>query len=375
MIALIWIDWYAYHHARLRALTNDPRIGAGVTGIEMVGKTGVHKGLVFREAAEPALPLDTLLPSSNWTLSTQARLAVAVWKKLGRLNPRTVFVPGYYTAPAFAAALWAKLHGRKTVLMTESTQHDLRRSGWKEAVKSFLIRHLFDFAIAGGKPHVRYLLALGFSEERIARNYDVVDNAFFSEKAAACRQERVQDGSESPYFLYIGRLAPEKNIGGLIEAYAIYRMVGGSWPLVIVGSGPLEKQLQAQAAQTAYAQDIRFEGMKSSRELPEYYAFAGCFVLPSTREPWGLVVNEAMASGLPAIVSNRCGCVEDLVEEGNNGFLFDPAVPAQLASRLMTISSLPREERERMGRRSVEIVARYSPARWAEEVVRIDSAS
>src|SRR5450432_791848 len=130
MIAQIWIDWYAYHHARLRALTNHPSIGAGVTGIEMVGKSGVHKGLVFREAAEPALPLDTLLPSSNWTLSTQARLAVAVWKKLSRLNPSTVFVPGYYTAPAFAAALWAKRHGRKTVLMTESTQHDLTRSGW-----------------------------------------------------------------------------------------------------------------------------------------------------------------------------------------------------------------------------------------------------
>ena len=375
MIALIWIDWYPYHHARLRALTQDPRIGSRVAGIEMVGKTGVHKGLVFREAAEPALPLDTLLPASDWSLLTQVRLSVAVWKKLGRLNPSTVFVPGYYTAPALAAALWAKAHGRKTVLMTESTEHDHQRTGWKERVKSSLIRGLFDYAIAGGKPHVRYLLALGFSDHRIARNYDVVDNAFFSEGVAVCRQQSLPTGSRFPYFLYVGRLSPEKNVAGLIQAYDAYRTAGGSWPLVVVGSGPLEKQLRAQAAATEYSSDIRFEGMKSSRELPEYYAFAGCFILPSMREPWGLVVNEAMACGLPAIVSRRCGCVEDLLEEGVNGFLFDPAAPAQLAGRMMTMSSLPQADRELMGRRSREIVARYSPDRWAEEVFRIYSAA
>ncbi|MDQ1469940.1 MAG: hypothetical protein QOJ99_1420 [Bryobacterales bacterium] len=373
MIALIWIDWYPYHHARLRALTRHPRIGAGVAGIEMVGRSGVHKGLTFREAAEPALPVDTLLPASSWSLYTQARLGFAVWKKLSRLNPGTVFVPGYYTVPAFAAAVWARLHRRKTVLMTESTQQDHRRSGCKEAVKSFLIRHLFDYAIAGGKPHVRYLLALGFSEERIRRNYDVVDNEFFSEAATLCRQSGAR--AHSPYFLYVGRLAEEKNVAGLIESYALYRMAGGSWPLVIVGSGPLERELKAQAACTGFGQDIRFEGMRSSRELPHYYAFAGCFVLPSLREPWGLVVNEAMASAIPVMVSSRCGCAEDLVEDGANGFLFNPAVCGQLTKCMMTVTSLPTPDRERMGQRSYEIISRFSPDVWAEQVLEISSAA
>jgi glycosyltransferase involved in cell wall biosynthesis len=257
--------------------------------------------------------------------------------------------------------------------MTESTQQDHRRSEWKESVKSFLIRRLFDYAIAGGKPHLRYLLALGFSEQRIRLNYDVVDNQFFSEAADTCRQSGAH--SHSPYFLYVGRLAEEKNVTGLIGSYALYRMAGGWWPLVIVGAGPLEQALKAQAAYTGFGQDIRFEGMRSSRQLPEYYAFAGCFVLPSVREPWGLVVNEAMASGLPVIVSSRCGCAEDLVEEGANGFVFDPAVSGQLTERMMTICSLAAPDRERMGQRSYEIVSRFSPDRWAEQVLQISSAA
>jgi glycosyltransferase involved in cell wall biosynthesis len=373
MIALIWIDWYPYHHARLRALTRHPHIGAGVAGIEMVGKSGVHKGLTFREDAEPELPLHTLLPARDWNLFTQGPLAFAVWKKLSAVNPRTVFVPGYYTAPAFAAAIWARVHRRKTVLMTESTQQDHRRRWWKESVKSFLVRRLFDYAIAGGKPHVRYLRALGFSEQRIRMNYDVVDNKFFSEASAARRQAGTYN--RSPYFLYVGRLAEEKNVSGLIGCYALYRLAGGSWPLVIVGAGPLGQELKTQASFTGFGQDIRFAGMKSSRELPEYYASAGCFILPSMREPWGLVVNEAMASGLPVIVSSRCGCVEDLVEDGANGFVFDPAVSGELTERMMAMETLPAADRERMGQRSSEIVSRFSPDGWAEQVLQISSAA
>jgi len=80
-------------------------------------------------------------------------------------------------------------------------------------------------------------------------------------------------------------------------------------------------------------------GFKQYHELPEYYARAGAFVHASTTEQWGLVVNEAMASGLPVIVSNRCGCAADLVQEGVNGFTFDPTNVAQLADLMLTISN------------------------------------
>lgn len=222
---------------------------------------------------------------------------------------------------------------------------------------------------------MRYLRALGFPGKRIAGHYDVVDNNFFAESARRHRVATPHPGAlAAPFFLYTGRLAPEKNVGSLIRAYRAYRQSGGSWPLVLVGAGPEEGALRGEARASGFSEDIHFEGLKSTGELPGYYASAGCFVLPSTREPWGLVVNEAMASGLPVIVSNRCGCAEDLVSHGQNGFLFDPANTGELAGCMLAISSLDALGRDAMARKSEEIIANFTPGQWAEEVASLRSA-
>jgi glycosyltransferase involved in cell wall biosynthesis len=122
------------------------------------------------------------------------------------------------------------------------------------------------------------------------------------------------------------------------------------------------------------ADHVQFAGLKPARETTTYFAFAECFVLPSSREPWGLVVNEAMASGLPVIVSDRCGCAEDLVANGTNGYLFDPANDEELSRRLLAMSAAPESQRKQMGRKSLEIIDGYSPRHWAEEVARLVNA-
>ena len=86
------------------------------------------------------------------------------------------------------------------------------------------------------------------------------------------------------------------------------------------------------------------------------------------------MVNEAMASGLPVVVSQKCGCVEDLVNEGVNGFTFDPSDSEALTDSLRRISGLSPEERDEMGRQSAAMVAGFSPDAWADEVARIVSA-
>ncbi|MDQ2711846.1 MAG: glycosyltransferase family 4 protein, partial [Acidobacteriota bacterium] len=287
--------------------------------------------------------------------------------------PQVVLVPGYYTAPGLAAALWGKLKGRRTVLMTESTEGDHKRAPLRETFKTFLLQSLFDWAVAGGTAHRRYLQRLGFRSDRIAGFYDVVDNDFFRERSEAIRKHSDPADFDLPeqYFLYVGRLAEEKNLCGLLRSYFEYRHAGGKWSLVLVGDGPERNALEELAASSPFGADIHFEGLRGTAELPQYYAFAGCFVLPSLREPWGLVANEAMAAGLPLIVSSRCGCAEDLLEEGVNGCSFDPAYPADLTACLTALSALDPESLADMGRRSQNIIARFSPAAWASEIARI----
>jgi 1,2-diacylglycerol 3-alpha-glucosyltransferase len=372
-VAVIWIDWYAYHVARFSGLQRNQDLAGKVAGIEMVGGVGVHVGLKFREALPGDLPIRTLLPESSWGNAGKWQLARLVWQRLNLLNPAVVLVPGYYTLPALAAAAWAKLKGKKAILMTESTAHDHTRVWWREAIKKMMVLNLFDWAVTGGTAHRRYLQQLGFREDRVAQFYDVVDNSFFHDCCQDLRSlyRAAEFDLPSEYFLYVGRIASEKNVDSLLAAYLTYRQSGGTWALVMVGDGPQLKELQAKAAATPYAREIYFPGLKGTSELPKYYAFASAFVLASTREPWGLVVNEAMAAGLPVIVSDRCGCVEDLVVNGENGFVFDPSDVSSLAESLTKVSGLSKSERQKMGRRSYQIVSQFTPDAWASEIARI----
>jgi 1,2-diacylglycerol 3-alpha-glucosyltransferase len=371
MTALIWIDWYAYHVARLRALTRHASLRENIVGVELVGGAGVH-GQVYRSSGRDGLPIVTLRPEAAWGDTGQAALARAVWRRLGELDPSVVFVPGYYTLPGLAAALWGRVHRRRTVLMSESTRMDHPRTWWTEALKKILLRLLFDYAIAGGAPHAQYLRDLGVPADRIAGCYDVVDNDFYAEAADRARNAGRPAGFSAPaeYFLYVGRLAEEKNVSCLIGAFDAYRRRGGDASLVIVGDGPLAQPLKDLAARSSCPAYIHFAGMKSAAEIAVYYAFARGLVLPSTTEPWGLVVNEAMAAGLPVIVSIRCGCVDDLVEHRVNGFVFDPFRMEDLVEALFQLEAA-HQTGQAMGAHSRRIISRYSPEAWASEVARI----
>jgi glycosyltransferase involved in cell wall biosynthesis len=373
-VVVIWIDWYAYHIARFLGLANNPDLAGTVAGVEMVGGIGVHTGLRFREELPPDLPVETLFPGQNWADAGQWRLAKALWRRLDALDPEVVLVPGYYTLPSIAAAVWARAHRRKSVLMTESTQDDHRRSALKEMAKSLLVRTLFNWAVAGGSRHVSYLAALGFPSGRVARFYDVVDNEGLYQRAQQLRRE-AGPMAPAPCFLYVGRLAQEKNLTRLLDAYIAHRADGGSWPLILAGDGPERVALTAQAARSPFAADIHFTGHQSSAELPRHYAFAGCLVLPSSREPWGLVVNEAMACGLPVLVSKQCGCADDLVADGVNGFVFDPFRSAELIASLAAMEGLNRQQWLLMSAQSLERIAGYSPRHFGEQIAAIAGTS
>ena len=373
-VAVIWLDWYPYHVARFRGMHSHPALAGNVVGIELIGGIGVHAGLKFREDLPASLPIETLMPGTGWHEAGKFALARKLWRRLSELDPEVVLVPGYYTLPALAAALWARVHGTASVLMTESTAGDHLRSPWKERFKSLAIRCLFNWAVAGGKAHVDYLRQLGFRRDRIAGFYDVVDNDLFRD---GTRTLRLQSTGLQPqkYFLYVGRLAAEKNVDALLQSWLRYREEGGAWPLVLVGDGPEAAALKEAASASPYGAHVLFPGLKSSGELLPFYAFAGCFVLPSTREPWGLVVNEAMAAGLPVLVSTRCGCAPNLVMEGFNGFTFDPANVATLTYLLHRVQSLAPEQHKRMSEASRTIIGDYSPAGFGRSVASIVAAA
>ena len=164
----------------------------------------------------------------------------------------------------------------------------------------------------------------------------------------------------------------------MISAYAEYfqkSQPGGNaaWDLVLLGDGPLRETLNAQISTLNLHKHVHLPGFKSYDKLPVYYALANAFVHASTSEQWGLVVNEAVASGLPVIVSNRCGCAPELVN--GNGFTFNPTNEHELTTRLLEMVSLSDEERKHLGDNSYWIAANFAPERFGEGLERAASVA
>src|SRR6202035_4244612 len=166
------------------------------------------------------------------------------------------------------------------------------------------------------------------------------------------------------FFLYAGRLVREKGVFDLLHAYStlqpeLRKNVG----LVFVGDGP-EKSALVQYAGATNSGSIHVVGFAQREELAAYYALADVFVFPTHTDPWGLVVNEAMACGLPVIASQAAGCVVDLVANGRNGRIVSVGNVQELACAMSDLA-LDAGLRALMGRRSRERIEQFSPEAWA----------
>lgn len=295
-------------------------------------------------------------------------LAARVRQWLDDCDPQAVVITGYYYPAMRAAAQWARRHGRASVYMGDSQRVDRPRIALREWLKGWWVRRHYDSAFVAGERAADYLTGMGFPRERIWTGYDVVDNDTIASGAADARaaasELRTRLGLPDRFFLFVGRFSGEKNLPRLLEAYAGYRQAAGrqAWGLVMVGRGPQDDLLQRRAQEI---DGVVFAGFQQADQLPAYYGLASCLVLPSLSETWGLVVNEAMAAGLPVLVSPRCGCVPELVRSGWNGYLCDPLDIAGMA-RSMAVLSSPETDIDAMGAASRRIVALYTPETWAQ---------
>jgi len=361
-IAVVFHHIGPYHHARLNAAADT----LAVTGIEWSAKGYDSWGA----ADEPArYQKVSIFPEATDLKPGKADLQRAFWATLEQANPDAVAVNGWNNFGSLVAADCCVRHGIPMVVMSESARQDEPRTWWKEVFKRQIVG-LYSAALVGGQRHVEYLVELGMPRDHIFTGYDVVDNDYFAERALQIRNSkseiRKKFGLPENYFLASARFIEKKNLPTLLRAYARYREMSDvkgqnseKWHLVILGDGPLKSDLCRLISDLSLNAYVHLPGFKQYEELPVYYALANAFVHASTSEQWGLVVNEAIASGLPVIVSERCGCVPGLVQD--NGFTFDPTDEHELASRLLEMAALSDGDLKQRGEASRRIAERFGP--------------
>ena len=345
---MVWDRLGDYHRARVRALAAQ----AGAANV-FSADLGAADGLYLWSNSEGEAGHSQLSSKPVEQPDFLGRLQ-AFRKLLNTHNINVVGIAGYGRPEYLAFMLLARLTGRKTVLFAESWYGG---PSLLNKVKGFLLKRLCKgFLVSGKRAESHFINNLGIKARQIRIGYSVVDNEHFAAPGPAKGRNTL---------LCIARFAPEKNLLNLITAFR-QSSIADSHSLQLVGGGPLSESLHQAAAGCP---NIILSKWLSYAELPKVYNAASWFILPSIFEPWGLVVNEAMAAGLPVILSESCGCMPDLAGPYNgpyNGFSFNDAegVPA-LTEALNRIAQISEAERQAMGQASAERIKQYSPQVWA----------
>jgi glycosyltransferase involved in cell wall biosynthesis len=311
-----------------------------------------------------------VLPSWRWRAGNiNVLLNRGLWLALSKARPQVLVCGGYAYAASWEAMIWARRHGVEFVLWSESNRHDARRGrAWVEWLKAYFLRHCDRFVVPG-KASLEYLRLLGSPADKIVTAPNAVDNDWFAAESGNARLHssglREKLNLPSRFILFVGRLVPEKGIFDLLAAYAkLESGLRSGVGLVYAGDGVAREELKRRAKGVSPG-NVCFPGFAQREDLAGLYGLAEALVLPTHSDPWGLVVNEAMACGLPIIVTSVAGCSADLVDDGWNGYVVPPGDPEKLSMAIRSILLEP-ELQMQMRARSLERIRNYSPETCAD---------
>jgi glycosyltransferase involved in cell wall biosynthesis len=285
-------------------------------------------------------------------------------------SPHVMISGGYNYLASWQAQRWARTHHVPFLLWSESNAMDARKNRWpvETAKKKFI--HSCQGYVVPGTAAAAYLKTFGVPERQIFVAPNAVDVEFFRKSAEEARHDaalRHRLSLPSRYLLFVGRFVRAKGVLDLLSAYAalaaeIRQEVG----LVLVGDGEEKDELVRRSCQIDPGRVI-FPGFLQKVDLPPLYALAEALVLPTHSDTWGLVVNEALACGLPVIVSDVAGCVADLARDGDNGYVVRARDVDGLSHAMRNLLG-DAGERERMAARSCEIGAGFTAQAWAQGI-------
>lgn len=276
-----------------------------------------------------------------------------------RFSPDAIIITGWHSKLLFQASFAAFRLNLKTIMRGESNAKKPRPWYVKLAHRALLSR--FDAFLAIGKSNRQFFIGNGVNRTKILNAPYFIENKRFLEGIAAVDEglQSIKLPSDNFCFVYAGKLIEKKNVQELLSAFALVQKKYKDCQMMIIGDGELRQQLEAFVKQHKLA--VTFCGFVNQRSLPNTYALGDCFLLGSDYdETWGLVVNEAMVCGLPAIVSNRAGSSDDLIIEGETGFVYQYGKPQALASKMIHMLE-NQQDCKRMGEKAQQhVLENYS---------------
>jgi hypothetical protein len=292
----------------------------------------------FRETLSLHFPLDT------FALLRRHRPDVIVTTEFGFRTLQSVLYRGFH--PATAVVAWAPL--------SELTEQS--RGKFRELLRRWLLRRV-DAVVVTSESGARYIRTLGFPDAAIFRVPHTTDGGAFGGSARAPGPIRF----DNRRLLYVGQLIERKAVSPFLSVLSHWAEANRAESLEfwIVGDGPQRGALESQRVPTNLR--VRFWGNVAYSDLPSYYARAGILAFPTLADEWGLVVNEALAAGLPVLGSRNSQAVEEMIEDGRTGWTFRPDRPEEILAALNRAFTTPADEFDRMRVRCRERARDFTP--------------
>ena len=283
---------------------------------------------------------DRRRPGGFWSM-----VAPQIWREVTSGRYDYLWLHGHNYAANLIALAAAKAIGMPVFTRGE-THLGLARPAWKRGLRSLAMPAfygLFDACLAIGAANRRFYREMGVSEDRIHLTPYSVDNERFAKASRLSPAKRVAlrhrlgATDDRPIIFFASKFTPRKRPHDLVAAFAQLRSSGLAAHLVLAGSGELEPALRRKVAELDLGEQVHFTGFVNQSALPQLYGACDVFVLPSDNEPWGLIVNEVMAAGMPVVVADEVGCAADLVRSGVNGETFVAGNVDGLAAALQRV--------------------------------------
>lgn len=291
-----------------------------------------------------------------------------LWGELRKFKPDAICVCGYQFLTSIEALFYGKLmHIPITLWAGSHLLSGFVKNTVAELYKKWIVPK-FDSYITYGTAAKEQIVYYGANSEKIVVGCNTVDVEWFMKRSSDINGGDIREMKKvypPRNILYVGNFIARKGVLNLIKAF--HKLEMNSVGLILVGDGS-QKGAYLRYIREHQIKNVFFEGFIQKQDIVRYYKIANVFVLPSQNEVWGLVVNEAMACGLPVISSNRAGVTRDLVKDGINGYNFDPDHVDELTEKLKFILSRDRL-RERMATSSSKIIRNRTPENYAQKVL------
>lgn len=330
-------------------------------------QNGIHLKIVFGSTTykrrffklEPSeMKFDyEILDDKGHSFSEDGEKTIFLYRGLGKIlskeKPDAVIVTGFSpaTIKIFARRL---LKGTPYTIFSGTIERGKRNQNFIRTIERKLLCRFASSFVAYGNMAKKYLVKTGAPEQSVFIGRNTVDTTFFAEQTETIRKQ-ITNADNKTHFTYLGYLVPRKNVQVLLHSIKIVAEKRRDFVLDILGDGISLNELKKYVADNKLDDVVNFHGYLQKNEIPAFLAKSRAMLFQTDFDIWGLVLNEAMAAGVPCLASPNAGATYDLIDEGKTGFMVDFKDTALVTEKIFWLLEHPAEA-EQMGKNAAAFI-------------------